>query len=106
MTMRKWLWLTFRALARIPQLSQSHFLTATDRRLEGHCGRRALLYFGDVRQGVRQWVAMPVWQYAQLTIAACSRSRSQDNKCSRAPWEVVPVPERQAADLGRYRCQG
>jgi hypothetical protein len=40
---------------------------------------------------------MPVWQYAQLTIAACSRS--QDNKCSRAPCEVVSVPDRQPADL-------
>jgi hypothetical protein len=49
---------------------------------------------------------MPVWQYAQLTIAACSCSRSQDNKCSRAPWEVVPVPERQPADLGKVSMPG
>jgi hypothetical protein len=43
---------------------------------------------------------MPVWQYTRLPIAVAG-SRSQDNKVSRAPWEAVPVPERQAADPGR-----
>ena len=45
-------------------------------------------------------VAMPLWQYAQLRITV--GSRSPDNKCSRAPCEVVPVPDRQPADRGRY----
>jgi hypothetical protein len=65
--------------------------------VEGHSGRRALLYFGAARGATV--AAMPVWRYVQLTVAA--GSGSQDNKCSRAPCEVVAVPERQPAGLGR-----
>jgi hypothetical protein len=72
--------------------------------VEAHRGWRALLYFGCCAASGATVVAVAVWQYAQLTVAA--GSGSQDSKCSRAPWEVVPVPERRPAGLGGYRCQG
>jgi len=55
----------------------------------------------------REWDSggRPVWQYTRLPIAAAD-SRSQDNKVSGAPSEAIPVPKRQPAHPGRYRCQG
>ena len=65
----------------------------------GHCCSSVLC-----GKGWDSGVAMPVWPYAQLTTAAGSRARSQDDKRSGARCEVVPVPDRQPAGLGRYRC--
>jgi hypothetical protein len=58
--------------------------------VEGHRGRRALPYFGPVRQRGATVVAVAVWQYAQLPIAA--DSGSQDSKSDAGyglGWSVV-----------------
>jgi hypothetical protein len=76
--------------------------------VEGHRGRRALPYFGPMRQRGATVVAVAVWQYAQLPIAA--DSGSQDSKSDAGyglGWSVVcRLPEswarrvfRLAADL-------
>jgi hypothetical protein len=44
--------------------------------VKGHCGRRALLYFGCCPARGATVVAVPVWQYPQLAIAG---SRSHGN---------------------------
>src|SRR5215469_11516013 len=64
----------------------------------GHCGRLALPYSVLYAKGGTA-AGMPVCQHAQLTIAA--GSGSQHNRCSRAPAEVVAVPDWQRAGLGR-----
>jgi hypothetical protein len=63
----------------------------------GHCGRRLLRYSVLHARG-GTLAGVPVCQHAQLTIAA--GSGCQHHRCSRAPDEVVAVPERPPADPG------
>jgi hypothetical protein len=46
---------------------------------------------------------MQVWPCAQLPIVGL---HCQDNKFSRAPARIVPVPGWQGAGLGRQPCRG
>jgi len=107
-----------------PQISEQvlrrgdRVLFFTDGAIEEHkpggeqFGQQRLIEFveraGPVGEGVQEMVRSLshslVWGYVQLTVA--SDSGSQGNKCSRGPCEVVAVPERQPAGLGRYRCRG